>query len=191
MYSVPTERFRHDTEEKKSRFITFVDRISDEAEFKVFLNEIRGQFPDARHWCYGFRIGPASHAHRGFSDDGEPSGTAGMPILNVLDHSGFSDTAVIVVRYFGGIKLGTGGLVRAYGGAAAEALKLAPKETYKAMRTISLNCDFSEENQLRYLIGKAGGNVISADYGAGVTLTASVSEDKADDLLAMEKTQED
>ena len=163
--------------EKKSRFITYCKKVSQPTEFKEFLNLLKKQYPDARHFCYGFRIGRLSQAQRGFSDDGEPSGTAGMPILNVIDHSEYSDVAIIVVRYFGGTKLGTGGLARAYSEAASQVLKSMTWVDYEAKQIIQLQCNFQQEHQLRYLIKQLAGEIISIEYGLQVEMSISLAED--------------
>jgi uncharacterized YigZ family protein len=161
---------------KRSRFITFCEKVRRPDEFKKFLNRLKKQYPDARHFCYGFRIGPLTHAQRGFSDDGEPSGTAGMPILNVIDHSDFSDIAIIVVRYFGGTKLGTGGLARAYSEAASSILKSMTWVEFEAKQEIQLLCQFQQEHQLRYVIKQLNGEIVSIDYSQQVELSISIAE---------------
>ncbi|MFQ3172190.1 MAG: putative YigZ family protein [Oleispira sp.] len=163
--------------EKRSRFITYCEKVSCPEEFKQFLHRLKKQYPDSRHVCYGFRIGPLIHAQRGFSDDGEPSGTAGMPILNVIDHSEFSDIAIIVVRYFGGTKLGTGGLARAYSEAASNLIKSIKWVEYEAKQVIKLHCQFQQEHQLRYLIKQLAGEIETIEYSRHVELSISIAED--------------
>lgn len=162
--------------EKRSRFITYCEPVENEQEFKAFLNRLKLQYPDARHYCYGFRIGSLSSAKRGFSDDGEPSGTAGMPILNVIDHSEFSNVAIIIVRYFGGTKLGTGGLARAYSLAAKTVLETTAWTIYEAKQNIELVCDFHQEHQLRYLITQIDGETVNVDYQQQVYLKVRLPE---------------
>jgi uncharacterized YigZ family protein len=171
--------------EKRSRFITFCEKVSQPDEFKTFLKRLKKQYPDARHFCYGFRIGPLTHAQRGFSDDGEPSGTAGMPILNVIDHSDFSDVAIIVVRYFGGTKLGTGGLARAYSEAANSILKSMKWVEFEAKQEINLHCQFQQEHQLRYVIKQLKGEIVSLEYSQRVELSISVAENANLSTLAL------
>ncbi len=171
--------------EKRSRFITYCQKVSRPEEFKQLLNSLKKQYPDARHFCYGFRIGPLNSALRGFSDDGEPNGTAGMPILNVIDHSDFSDVAIIVVRYFGGTKLGTGGLARAYSEAANSVLKLMQWVDFEEKKEIKLLCQFQQEHQLRYLIKQLGGVIKSIEYSQEVNLSISIAEDADLSTLAL------
>ena len=111
---------------KKSHFLGFGFAIDSREQLMFHVEQLRNQYPDARHVCYGYIIGdPHNTTSAGFDDDGEPSGTAGKPILNVLQHKAIGHCAVIVVRYFGGIKLGTSGLIVAYKAAAAEAIAAA------------------------------------------------------------------
>jgi uncharacterized YigZ family protein len=176
MFKTPTRLSTHELVEKRSRFITYCECVQNEQEFKIFLSRLKHKYPDARHYCYGFRIGPLNSAHRGFSDDGEPSGTAGMPILNVIDHSEFSNVAIVVVRYFGGTKLGTGGLARAYSDAAKIILDRVTWRIFEEQQEIKLLCTFQQEHQLRYLISQLEGNILKVDYQEEVVLTISVTK---------------
>lgn len=174
MHHVATNAVCYELIEKRSRFITYCEKVKSPEEFKAFLRRLKTQYPDARHFCYGFRIGPLSSAERGFSDDGEPSGTAGMPILNVIDHSLFSDIAIIVVRYFGGTKLGTGGLARAYSEAAKCSLEQVQWEVHQAKQGITLECEFHQEHQLRYLLNQVDGKILSVKYTEKVLVKAEI-----------------
>lgn len=119
--------FRNEIEIKHSRFITHVAHTPSEEDAIIFLNEIRGEHPKANHNCWAQIAGNRSDLNCwGSNDDGEPKGTAGKPMLNVLEHSELCEICVVVTRYFGGVKLGAGGLVRAYSQAVQEALKLLP-----------------------------------------------------------------
>ncbi len=176
MYKIPAEPAVYELVEKRSRFITYCEHIRDEQEFKEFLNRLKAKYPDARHYCYGFRLGPILSAHRGFSDDGEPSGTAGVPILNVIDHSEYSDLAIIVVRYFGGTKLGTGGLARAYSQASKTILESMEWITFEMQQEIELSCQFHQEHQVRYLISKLNGEILNIEYEQDVKLKVKLAE---------------
>ena len=120
---------------KKSRFIGYASHIDSWSEAQLRIDTIKDEHPKARHWCYAFCAG-VNPVNERCSDDGEPTGTAGAPILNAIRSEGLSDTICIVVRYFGGIKLGAGGLIRAYGNAARQVLRessrtiLIPKSTF-------------------------------------------------------------
>ena len=114
------------------------------------------------------------------SDDGEPSGTAGKPMLNVLEHSGVGDVAAVVVRYFGGIKLGTGGLARAYSGSVSEAMKLLECVMKITMEKLVLHFPYAEEAQVRYLLSDEKGEVLEVQYSSLVDLHCSVPLDSLD-----------
>lgn len=176
MHHVATNSVCYELIEKRSRFITYCEKVESQEEFKNFLRRLKTQYPDARHFCYGFRIGALNSAQRGFSDDGEPSGTAGMPILNVIDHSLFSDIAIIVVRYFGGTKLGTGGLARAYSQAAKQSLEKIKWQKYEPKQIIDLACEFQQEHQLRYLLNQINGKIIAIDYTNSVLLKVEIPQ---------------
>lgn len=125
-------------EVKHSRFLAQAASVGSAEDALGFLHEIGD--PDATHNCWAYRIGEEYRS----SDDGEPSGTAGRPILAAIDGQGFDRVMVVVTRWYGGIKLGAGGLVRAYGGAAAECLRLAPREPLVALATLELTCPFDD-----------------------------------------------
>ncbi len=118
--------YSHTVTIQKSRFIAYCKTTKTEEEAREYINEIKGYHTDATHVCTAYALG-ANNMIRRSNDNGEPSGTAGVPILEAIINSGISDVTVCVVRYFGGIKLGAGGLIRAYGGVTTEALRLAPK----------------------------------------------------------------
>lgn len=122
---------------RKSRFLAVAGPISDEAEAKAFI--AHHSHVDANHNCWAWRVGQVYR----FNDDGEPGGTAGKPILQAIDGQGLDRVAVVVTRWFGGILLGSGGLIRAYGGTAAQCLRTAEKAPVIAMRTLEIECDFS------------------------------------------------
>lgn len=126
-YPVPASRHRVEETIKRSRFITTMARVESPEEARAFVAEIKEEYPDATHNCWAFAAGPPGDtAHVGMSDDGEPHGTAGKPMLTVLLHGGVGELAAVVTRYFGGIKLGTGGLVRAYSGMVQLGLETLP-----------------------------------------------------------------
>ncbi|MEH6457607.1 MAG: YigZ family protein, partial [Cocleimonas sp.] len=117
MYKIPAKQHRHETIIKRSRFITTIAHASSADEANAFIASIKKEFPDASHNCWAYVAGPAADSAKiGMSDDGEPHGTAGKPMLNVLLHSDIGEIVAVVTRYFGGTKLGPGGLVKAYSG---------------------------------------------------------------------------
>ena len=127
-YPVPAQRFRTEIEVERSRFITTVQGVASPEAAQAFVAELKTEFPDANHNCWAYLVGPPGSSDRvGLSDDGEPHGVAGKPMLTTLQHSGLGDTAVVVTRYFGGIKLGKGGMVKTYTAAVQTALEKLPR----------------------------------------------------------------
>lgn len=167
--------------EKRSRFIAEVRHCSDEDEALGIINEIRTRCWDARHNVFAYSLHRDSLQR--FSDDGEPHGTAGRPVLDVINGSGLQDVIVVVTRYFGGVLLGTGGLVRAYSKAAKDALEAAEKQKIVPVMLLVTECDYSDRGKLLNLINEYGGNVLSSDYGAAVKTEYSVPSENADTFL--------
>ena len=142
-----------------------------------YAQALRQQYPDARHHCYGYIVGnPNNTTSAGFDDDGEPNGTAGRPILNVLQHKAIGNVIIIVVRYFGGIKLGAGGLTRAYATAAQMAVDQMTLTTFVPKSILHIVTDFASEAQVRYLISLVGGEIVSVDYGGQVQIAAMIDD---------------
>ena len=127
-YPVPAQQHRVEQVIDRSRFICTVTRVQSSEEAQAFIKAMNAEFPDATHNCWAYVVGaPGSTDRVGMSDDGEPHGTAGRPMLTVLLHSGVGEIAAVVTRYYGGTKLGTGGLVKAYGGAVQQAMAAMPR----------------------------------------------------------------
>lgn len=141
-FTTVREEFRHETIVEKSRFITTLYPCSTEEDAQEFINRINKEFWDASHNCTAFALGPNQEKQRS-SDNGEPSGTAGKPMLEVLKKTGITNVAVVVTRYFGGIKLGAGGLIRAYSHAVADALQLAPKDLHTTRIPLEITVDYT------------------------------------------------
>ena len=165
----------HEIEIKRSRFITLIGRARDEAEAREFIDAARARFPDARHQCsaYLYPVDAANPVERS-SDDGEPSGTAGRPMLDVLRGSGMLDIVAVVVRYFGGVKLGAGGLVHAYGGAVSETLEKVPRVTRSLRELYSVDVDHGVAGRLEAELRGRGYAVVDTAYGAQVTFTLAL-----------------
>ncbi|MFL1464869.1 YigZ family protein [Marinobacter sp. HN1S83] len=177
-YPVPAGYLERETEIKKSRFIARVAPVASRDEVKVWLDQAHKDHPDARHICWAYQIGrPGSAAEAAMNDDGEPSGTAGKPILNVIQHKDMGDVLVMVVRYFGGIKLGAGGLVRAYAGAAESVLSAVDRVVQRSMDTASVTMGFADEQPLRHWCETNGASVESIEYGSMVIARVSVPMD--------------
>lgn len=168
---------------KKSRFIAWGCPVSSRADFHIFLNRAKSEFPDARHHCYAYIIGGAnSISDCGSSDAGEPAGTAGKPILNVLEHKDIGNIGIIVSRYFGGIKLGTGGLVRAYSHAAQMLLDIVKTEYYEPQCLVKIGVDFAREHQLRYILNEFAAELMQVDYADEVGFLVSLKSHLLQDL---------
>lgn len=174
-YLIPAETVEFSEEIKKSRFITFIAHTEGIDAAKAYIQSIKEQFPDARHHCWAFVAGrPDDSQQLGFSDDGEPTGTAGKPILAPLLGSGMGEVTAVVVRYFGGIKLGTGGLVRAYGSGVQQALKLLPTKTKVPQLRFSVACEYSLVSLLEQVVEQYHGQVLLSEYTDKVTFILSL-----------------
>ena len=167
--------------EKKSRFIATVRRVEKEEEAIAFIEEMKKKYWDARHNCSAFVIGSRGELTR-CSDDGEPSGTAGHPMLEVLLGEGIRNIAVVVTRYFGGVLLGTGGLVRAYTQAVKEGLDNCVVGTMVHGYNVLLNTDYNGVGKVLYLLGQYGLEPMDSDYGVDVTLQIQIAEDLTERL---------
>lgn len=176
---IRTERFEQDI--KKSRFLAQAAPAGSEEEARRFI--AASSMPDAGHNCWALRVGDVYR----FSDDGEPGGTAGRPILQAIEGQGMDRVAVVVSRWFGGILLGAGGLVRAYGGTAASCLKAAEREPIVAYATLSVACGFAEEARIRSSLGSfPGTRVETIGFTAdGVQLLVTLPQDRSDAFVRL------
>lgn len=159
--------------EKKSRFIADVRPVKTEEEALSFLEEIRKKYWDARHHCFAWVIGERREIMRG-GDDGEPSGTAGRPMLDVLLGEDLYDTAVVVTRYFGGTLLGTGGLVRAYSAAVQAGLEESILIEKKAGVLLSIHTDYNGIGKIQYLLGQKKIPILESEYAEEVAMRVIV-----------------
>jgi uncharacterized YigZ family protein len=150
--------------EKASRFIGIAFPVRDEERFKQRLLSVKKEHHTARHWCWAYVLGDDGQVHRS-QDDGEPSGTAGKPILRHIQGRGLTYTAVIVVRYFGGTLLGKGGLVQAYGDTARAALEQAVIMEEVARTRMSIHCTYAQLDRLRIDVAAMEGLVVDGSYG--------------------------
>lgn len=165
----------------KSRFLGFCIPVASEAEAQEALAQIKKRYYDARHCCYAFRLREGGIARS--SDDGEPSGTAGAPILAVLSGAGVENVLCAVVRYFGGVLLGTGGLVRAYGKAASEALEDAGIECIRVCEIVSVTVSYASYNLLEPML-RFKGYPRKAAFTDQVTLAITLPTEEAEALIA-------
>lgn len=170
-------------EEKKSRFIATIEPVSTEEEAAAFINRIKKQYWDARHNCTAFVLGEGGQIMRS-SDDGEPSGTAGRPMLEVLTGERITNIAVVVTRYFGGTLLGTGGLIRAYQGAVKEGLKNCVVLKKQKGIELSVTCDYTDSGKLQYMSASEKWNVMSTDYGSDVKMVLLVPNNEIDTIIS-------
>ena len=168
---------RHESEKiiEKSRFLTYSAHVESEEEARAFVAEIRSKHSLATHVCFAFISDKTGNLQR-FSDDGEPQGTAGVPILEVLKNKKLFETAVAVVRYFGGIKLGAGGLVRAYSSSAAENLDGADIRVLETCQNVDIIVDYTGIDSAQKYISTHPCSLLSTDYGEKVLLKAAVKK---------------
>ncbi len=169
---------------KKSKFLAFAYPISDKEEIMFHVKQLRQLYPDARHHCLAYILGdPKNTIHAGFDDDGEPNGTAGRPMLNVLQHKTIGNVLVVVVRYFGGIKLGAGGLTRAYSTVVGLLVDKMDLVYFVAQTSLSLLADFADEAQVRYLVAQAQGEIVLVEYQQQVKLKIKLAQEKRTNFI--------
>ena len=170
---------------KKSQFIAHAYPIAHKQDIMFHVEQLKSTYPDARHYCLAYILGdPHNTTHAGFDDDGEPTGTAGRPILNVLQHKAIGNVLVVVVRYFGGIKLGAGGLTRAYATATqmvVDEMRLVP---FVAKSELNLSTAFANEAQVRYLVAQAGGEILAVTYKSEVKMRVQLNTEKCEAFVA-------
>ena len=180
-YYIPTASSETEVVEKRSRFIGHVWRVESEEEARARIEETRKKHYDARHncWCYIIKDGPVR-----YSDDGEPQGTAGQPMLNVFQREGVVNVCCVVTRYFGGILLGAGGLVRAYTQSAKDALDAAGISVVRRWVAMEVPCTYAQFEAMRREVSAFGGVVEEVDYGSDVVLSALLPEERAEEFAA-------
>lgn len=189
-YDAPATRepVAFELEVKRSRFIAWVARAADEEQARDLVERARTTYPDASHHCSAFIVeATAVNPVERSSDDGEPSGTAGTPMLDALRGSGLRDAAVVVTRYFGGVKLGAGGLVHAYSEAVAGALELVPRVRRKVMQRATASFPHAEAGRIEAELRRNGVAITDVDYGAraNYALAFAPSErERVDALIA-------
>ncbi len=167
-------------EDRKSVFIGHAMPVKSEEDAVRYIKNIRHKYSDARHNVHAFMIGNGTVSRS--NDDGEPSGSAGVPVLEVIRKSGITDVCIVVTRYFGGILLGTGGLVRAYSAAAKAAIENAGVVTYEQYTVMRLNCGYSEYQKISNELARVGAIIDSTDFDAEVTVVFAVKSGVADGI---------
>ncbi|MCL1077849.1 YigZ family protein [Parashewanella spongiae] len=174
-YLILAKPFTIEEEIKKSRFITVLFPCQSESDLKLALTNLRTGYPDARHYCYAFVAGqPDDTVHCGSTDDGEPSGSAGRPMLSVLQGSNIGEIGVVVIRYFGGTKLGVGGLVRAYSGGIKRSLPQLELVRKQIRVRATIVCDYAQLGDVEYLLKRFDGVIVDKSFTAQVKLVAEI-----------------
>ena len=167
---------------KKSRFLGVAAYVETEEEARELVNSIKKEHFSARHVCYAYSIGEENPRLK-FSDDGEPGGTAGKPILDVINNSGIYNVVIAVTRYFGGVLLGTCGLVRAYTQAAAEAIQAAEVKTVCLCSVYDIVLEYSDYDKVMYILNQNDGVMTETDYSDKVTVKSTIPADAADSIV--------
>jgi uncharacterized YigZ family protein len=175
-YSILAAAVEHRLLEKNSEFITFLQPVSDREQALHWLQHYRENYKDAAHVCWAYIIGNTRQPQtQAFSDDGEPSGTAGKPMLHVLTERELGNCLAVVVRYFGGIKLGAGGLVRAYSAAVSQAAQQALLTIVSPQSLLRIAADFALEARIRQLLAQFDATLLDVQYQQGVALSVSLA----------------
>jgi uncharacterized YigZ family protein len=188
-YPIPAARHRVEETIDRSRFICTVQRIIAPEEAQAFIREMNAEFADATHNCWAYVAGPPGSTNRvGMSDAGEPHGTAGRPMLTVLLHSGVGEIGAVVTRYYGGTNLGTGGLVKAYGGVVQLALETMPRAERVDFVEVAVEFGYSSVTIMQQLLSTFEADVMSDDYGVAVRYQVRVPKSN---LVAMRAAMAD
>ena len=182
-YSILAAAAEHLLLEKNSEFLTFLHPVDNREDAMIWVAHYRARYPDANHVYWAYIIGNTRQPQtQAFSDDGEPSGTAGKPMLHVLTERELGNCLAVVVRYFGGIKLGAGGLVRAYSAAVSQAAQLASLQTVSPKARLQLQLDFALEARVRQLMAQYQAELLIADYQQQVMLQVQLPLEQHDAL---------
>jgi uncharacterized YigZ family protein len=177
-YPVPAQTARIETLVVNSRFLATAGRADSVEEARAFIARIHAEMPDATHHVYAFKVGYGESVIEGMSDDGEPAGTAGPPVLAVLRAAQVGNTVIVVTRYFGGTKLGTGGLVRAYTGAAKAILAALPTTLKTEKRYVGISVTYNFYEGLKRLLAENSGEIDSQEFDTEVTVYAYLPADR-------------
>ena len=174
--------------QKKSKFIADIFYVETATEAEEKIKIIKKKYYDSRHNCFAYRIYSKTGIIQKFSDDGEPSGTAGGPMLNILESKGICNVLVIVTRYFGGILLGTGGLVRAYSEATEEVLNKCNIKEKEIGVKLSIEVKYSDLEKIKYYLNKNNIRIIGYEFLENVKINAEISNEKLDSMLKSQNT---
>ena len=182
-FQVPSKTITVEQDIKRSRFISTAGRAGNKKSAKEFINSVSEKYSDATHNCYAFVAGnPFSTTEIGFGDDREVSGTAGKPMLSVLQHKKIGEIVVVVSRYFGGTKLGTGGLVRAYSSSVQLVLEKLPLVNCVVVKTVQISFDYQYENSVRQILNRMNIQIIDSIYQEKVDMKIEVPIDGLEEL---------
>jgi uncharacterized YigZ family protein len=180
-YRIPSQHHRVEEEIQRSRFITTLAYAPTVEAAREFMDTTRSEFADASHNCWAYLVGPpASTTQIGMSDDGEPHGTAGRPMLNVLLHSGIGDICAVVTRYFGGTLLGKGGLVRAYSGGVQLALTTLPTTEHVPKSHLEIVTDYSAITLFKRMLATYEAELLNEEYSADATFRVQLPTERLD-----------
>ncbi|MBN2645517.1 MAG: YigZ family protein [Desulfuromonadaceae bacterium] len=179
-YPVPAGWYRHETEVKHSRFIATICPTADREQSEAFVQQIRHEFANANHNCWARVIGaPGCTTQAGMSDDGEPQGAAGKPMLTALLHAPVGDITVVVSRYFGGTRLGKGGMARAYTDAVLQALERLPLREKISLSRLQILCDYSWLASIQYLLADYEATIDATQYSDCIQIELSLPREHA------------
>jgi uncharacterized YigZ family protein len=185
-YTIPAGVHRVEQVIERSRFITTIAPAAAPEAARAFIDVVRGEYADATHNCWAWVVGPpGSTAFIGMSDAGEPHGTAGRPMLDVLLHSGVGDVVAVVTRYYGGVKLGKGGLVRAYGGSVQTALMTMPTSRRVDLVTFEVAVDYADVDTLRRLLAEMDARTDEEQYSETARYRVAVPAGRVESFRAL------
>ena len=184
MYKIPASLHRIEKIIKKSRFIATVSHAPNEEDAKAFVAAMKNEFHDASHNCWAYVAGPPGDTARvGMNDDGEPHGTAGKPIFTVLLHSGIGEIVAVVTRYFGGTKLGTGGLVRAYSGSVKNTLAGLSVKEKRDVLSLTVIFEYSNITAVKQMIESFHSEIIEENYEADVVFKIEIPRNNKESFI--------
>ena len=173
--------------EKKSRFIANIFYVENKEECEEIIKQMKKKYYDAKHNCFAFSIFDGKNIVQKCSDDGEPSGTAGEPILNAIQKNNLNNVLIIVTRYFGGILLGAGGLIRAYSNSAINAINSAGKIVKQPGMEVQVNINYQDNEMFKYYCEKNGIRIINVDYAEKILYKVELSQKQYEELLKQQK----
>ena len=184
-YPIPAAEFRHEIEVQRSRFLASVAPAASVQEARAHVQVVRDRDPQATHHCWAYLVGPPGSTDRvGLSDDGEPHGTAGRPMLNVLAHADLGDVVAVVTRWYGGTKLGTGGLARAYADAVQQAIDRLPTAERIEWAEVHVAIDYAGLEPLRRLLPAQEAAIVDETYADRVTVHVRLPAERVDPFTA-------